>query len=160
MTEEIKAWVTLQLTHKGPHAIEHKVALCIQEMDSQQALRIEKLVRENARMRKALDDIYNHNEASRKAVLQHYGTVHPPSSERALMDVKKYLTEKIEENHGRVALDYSCMLEEIEELERSMATIKRCLDDTKHNWWRLGALGAADLELAQTIATAAIQEGK
>jgi len=31
---------------------------------------------EVARLRKALDDIYNHSEAARVAVVEHYGTTH------------------------------------------------------------------------------------
>ena len=42
------------------------------------ALKLERnyLREQNARMQKALDDIYNHNEAARAAVVQHYGTAH------------------------------------------------------------------------------------
>ncbi len=40
------------------------------------ATRIEALEAENARMRRALDLIYNHNEAARAAVIQHYGLWH------------------------------------------------------------------------------------
>ena len=36
-----------------------------------------RLLQENRRYRKAIDDIYNHNEAARTAVVQHFGLHHP-----------------------------------------------------------------------------------
>ena len=44
------------------------------------AARIDALEADVARMRTALDAIYNHNEAARQAVIQHYGLWHSESA--------------------------------------------------------------------------------
>ena len=37
--------------------------------------------------RKAIDDIYNHNEAARAAVIAHFGLHHPPAAMRSIKQI-------------------------------------------------------------------------